>query len=200
MDFERGIVCRSHLGAISSECEVMFVFLSCPDSKGVDRTLSSSPLPSFQLPLRLHNEKSLHTVKFETLQSCPVFFLGTVSASWKAKQRMDYLLFLLYCSRLFYLVFHLSFHLGHKKVIHFIQTGRCSDFFLTFWLISAPSLFFLFKSRPGLSAFEWMSEVLNPKNCICHFVISPHHHWECLQYVHTVCIIQYVFNDSGNYN
>lgn len=39
MDFERGIVWRSHLGAISSECEVMFVFLSCPDSRGVDRTL-----------------------------------------------------------------------------------------------------------------------------------------------------------------
>lgn len=125
-------------------------------------------------------------MKFETLQSCPIFFHGTVSASWKAKQRMDYLLFfLLYCSQLFYLVFHLSFHLSHKKVILFIQTGRCSDFFLAFWLISTPSLFFLFKSSPGFLACQWMSEVLNPENCICHFVISPNHHWECS---HTACI------------
>lgn len=38
-------VCGLHLRAVSSECEVMLVFLSCPDTKGVDGTFCLHPPP-----------------------------------------------------------------------------------------------------------------------------------------------------------
>lgn len=132
MDFERDIVCRSHLMIVSSECEVMFMFLSCSYTRGVDRTLCLHlSCPPFRC-LCSCIMKSLFTLwnlkRYK--QSCPTSFLSTVSASWKEKQKMDYLLiqqFKQQCSQLFYLIFGLSSHLSHNKAILFIQTGRCSD-------------------------------------------------------------------------
>ena len=132
MDFERDSVCRSVLMTVSSEWEVMFVFLSCSDTRGVDRTLclhlSCSPFRCL-CSCRMKSLFTLWNLK-RYKQSCPISFLTTVSASWKEKQRMDYLLmqqFKQQCSQLFHLIFGLSSHISHSKAILFIQTGRCSD-------------------------------------------------------------------------
>lgn len=155
MDFERDIVCRSHLKAFPSESGVMFVLLSCPDTRGVDRTLC--------LHLRCPPFSSLCSCIMKSLftlwnlkhykQSCPISFLGTVSASWKAKQSMDYLFFfynLNSSAQLFYLILRLSFHLSHKKAILFTWTRKCSDFIsppCSSWLLLMHS--FLFKAGQG---------------------------------------------------
>lgn len=115
---------------------------------------------------------------------------------------MDYLFFFFLrqfkqqSSQLFYLILCLSFHLGHKKAILFIQTGRCSDFILppgSFWL---PLMhFFLFKSRSGLLAFDRTSEVV--KILITASVIS----WVHLTITENACIFRLsVFSDIGNDN
>lgn len=71
------------------------LFLSCPDTRGVDGThclhLRCSPFSCLCTCIM----KSLFTLwnLKPYKQSRPVSFLGTVSASWEAKQSMSYLFY-----------------------------------------------------------------------------------------------------------
>lgn len=117
---------------------VMFVFLSCPDTRGADRTLCLHLRCSPFSCLCSCIMKSLFTLwnlkRYK--QSRAVSFLGTVPAGWEAKLKVGLppiFFFVLrqfnhQCSQLFYPVLHLSFRPSHKKANLSIQTERCSDF------------------------------------------------------------------------
>lgn len=130
---------------LSSECEVMFVFLSCSDTRGVDRTLCLHlRCPPFSC-LWSCIMKSLHTVKFETSQTrvAPSPFLVLFLPSKRQDKGWNFLFIYFFYNCTLYPVFHPvssqsqesdSFHTNRKMLWNL------------FWLISAPTNAFIFSS------------------------------------------------------